>query len=279
MTAIIKPFTYDLSELDRGLNRGFLQWAQNGLAWVGGISTLSILIFFAQPQWLSSREELLINWLTQRQFATLGLTSPAFVIDARSAADAQNLSKEQLAMSHWLSRKYRVAPELLHALVTEAFIIGDRTKLAPSLILAVMAIESRFNPFAQSHVGAQGLMQVMTHVHAEKYDVFGGKGAAFDPMSNLRVGAKILRDCIKNAGGSTEKGLKLYVGAALLTEDGGYADKVLAEEERLRLVASGRTVSILAGQSQGKSPEVLEVNFQPAVQTLPHPVIKVRTSS
>lgn len=36
------------------------------------------------------------------------------------------------------------------ALVTEAYSIGSRTKLDPTLILAIMAIESSFNPFAQS---------------------------------------------------------------------------------------------------------------------------------
>ncbi|MHC5879399.1 lytic transglycosylase domain-containing protein, partial [Streptococcus pyogenes] len=85
----------------------------------------------------------------------------------------------------------------------------------PTLILAVMAIESGFNPFAQSSVGAQGLMQVMTNVHSEKYRHFGGEYAAFDPLSNLRVGVKILREYISRAG-SVEGGLKWYVGAANL---------------------------------------------------------------
>ena len=59
-----------------------------------------------------------------------------------------------------------------------------------------MAVESSFNPFAQSPVGAQGLMQVMTHVHGDKYESFGGKLAAFDPVTNLRVGVKVLKECI-----------------------------------------------------------------------------------
>ena len=84
--------------------------------------------------------------------------------------------------------KYRVAPEPLSALVAEAYEIGQQAKLDPTLILAVMAIESGFNPFAQSPVGAQGLMQVMTGVHSDKYEIFGGKLAAFDPVTNLRVG-------------------------------------------------------------------------------------------
>jgi soluble lytic murein transglycosylase-like protein len=57
-------------------------------------------------------------------------------------------------------------------------------------------------------------MQVMTGIHSDKYENFGGKLAAFDPVTNLRVGAKVLQECIQRAG-SVQAGLKFYVGAAL----------------------------------------------------------------
>ena len=144
-------------------------------------------------------------------------------------------------MAFWLSKKYRVAPEPLSALVAEAYDIGSRAKIDPTLILAIMAVESSFNPFAQSAVGAQGLMQVMTRVHTDKYQNFGGHFAAFDPVSNLRVGVKVLQECIARAG-SLEGGLRYYVGAANLADDGGYAAKVMAEHFRLRQVAGGRAM-------------------------------------
>ena len=115
----------------------------------------------------------------------------------------------------------------------------------PTLILAVMAVESSFNPFAQSPVGAQGLMQVMTKVHDDKYEAFGGSHAAFDPVTNLRVGVQVLKECIarhRQPGG----GAALYVGAANSGEDGGYAAKVLAQQGILRLVASGGKVRTTA---------------------------------
>jgi hypothetical protein len=112
------------------------------------------------------------------------------------------------------------------------------------LILAIMAIESGFNPFAQSPVGAQGLMQVMTRVHTDKYEGFGGKLAAFDPVTNLRVGVKILQECIARAG-SMEGGLRYYVGAANLENDGGYTVKVMAEFARLQEVANGRSIQVV----------------------------------
>jgi hypothetical protein len=158
------------------------------------------------------------------------------------------LPKQQAAITYWLSKKYKVAPEPVSALVAEAFEIGLRTKLEPTLILAVMAVESGFNPFAQSTVGAQGLMQVMTQVHQDKYENFGGKLAAFDPLTNLRVGVKVLQECIARAG-STEGGLRSYVGAANNEEDGGYSGKVMAENARLQLVAKGRNVPLNAALS------------------------------
>jgi hypothetical protein len=86
-------------------------------------------------------------------------------------------------------------------------------------------------------------MQVMTNVHESKYEGFGGTFAAFDPVANLRVGVKVLKDCI-NRGGSVEGGLKLYVGAGNLASDGGYASKVMSEYRRLQQVAKGVQVPL-----------------------------------
>jgi len=80
-------------------------------------------------------------------------------------------------------------------------------------------------------------MQVMTKVHHDKYDNFGGKLAAFDPVTNLRVGVKVLQECIARAG-SIEGGLKYYVGAANMEDDGGYAGKVMGEHARLLAVVA-----------------------------------------
>jgi soluble lytic murein transglycosylase-like protein len=104
-----------------------------------------------------------------------------------------------------------------------------------------MAIESSFNPFAQSSMGAQGLMQVRTSIHTDKYEDFGGDFAAFDPITNLEVGTQVLREAV-DRNGSLEAGLRQYVGAAISGEDGGYVGKVLAEQQRLLEVASGKRV-------------------------------------
>lgn len=99
-------------------------------------------------------------------------------------------------------------------------------------------------------------MQVMTSVHTDKYEGFGGRLAAFDPVANLRVGVKVLQECIARAG-SLEGGLRYYVGAANLPSDGGYAAKVLAEHFRLRQVA-GRPVTVAKPEVPNKAPAAAE---------------------
>jgi soluble lytic murein transglycosylase-like protein len=221
--------------------QGFFEITHNGFALVGLATVCCTLILAARPDLRETGEVKLRSWLHARQEAAAGMPIELGAIDRATAADPRDLPKQQAALAYWISKKYRVAPEPVGALVAEAFEIGEKNKLDPTLILAVMAIESGFNPFAQSPVGAQGLMQVMTGVHQDKYESFGGKLAAFDPVTNLRVGVKVLQECIKRAG-SLEAGLRFYVGAANTGDDGGYADKVMAEHARLKLVASGRSV-------------------------------------
>ncbi len=201
------------------------------------LSSLGLLVLIAiaallfRPDWRNVSEWHLLSWLQDRQIELTGLGSDMDAIDRVTAVNPSKLPKDQADLAQWLSKKYRVAPEPMSALVAQAFETGQRLQLEPTLILAVMAVESGFNPFAQSSVGAQGLMQVMTKVHTDKYENFGGKLAAFDPISNLRVGAKILLDCINKAG-SIEGGLRQYVGTTT-GDDGGYSDKVLLEQQRL----------------------------------------------
>lgn len=223
--------------------QGFFEITHNGLALTGLATVCCALTLAARPDLRHTGEEKLRGWLQARQEAAIGLPIQLDAIERATAADPHGLPKQQAAIAYWLSKKYRVAPEPLSALVSEAFEIGERNKLDPTLILAVMAVESGFNPFAQSPVGAQGLMQVMTGIHKDKYENFGGKLAAFDPVTNLRVGVKVLQECIQHAG-SIEAGLKFYVGAANSDDDGGYAAKVMAEHARLKLVASGRNVPL-----------------------------------
>ena len=237
------------------ITQGLFQITHNGFAMLGLAVVFAVVTLTARPEIRELGEVQLMSWLQSRQPAPdAAETDPevtaevqAETRDRATAADPKELPKQQATIAFWLSKKYRVAPEPLSALVAEAYDIGRRTKLDPTLILAIMAVESGFNPFAQSAMGAQGLMQVMTKIHGDKYETFGGNLAAFDPVTNLRVGVKVLQECIARAG-SLEGGLRFYVGAANQEGDSGYAGKVMAEHARIQSVAAGKSVPLAPAQ-------------------------------
>lgn len=171
----------------------------------------------------------------------------------------QPIEKKQRSVANWLAKRYRVADEAAHLFVSVAYLTAQEFNLDPLLILSVMAIESGLNPDAESPVGAQGLMQVMSKVHVDKFDELGGLHVALDPIANIRVGTQILKEYVTR-GGSVQAGLKMYVGAALAEHDGGYGNKVLAEYNLLKDVANGKPVpSFITAKAVAIKPVVIKV--------------------
>lgn len=231
------------------IGRGVLALAHSSLALLGLAVVAAALFVGGRADLRDRMESSTLDWLNSRQVERalsagdlISVAASDAAVGRATAVDPRKLTAAQSSVTQWLSRRYRVAPEPVARLVQEAWLVGQQARLDPTLILAIMAIESSFNPFAQSSVGAQGLMQVMTNIHSDKYQAFGGTHAAFDPVTNLRVGVQVLKDCIARAGG-IEAGLRYYVGAALLDSDGGYAAKVLWEQSHLRRVAEGQQVA------------------------------------
>jgi hypothetical protein len=145
-------------------------------------------------------------------------------------ADGERPQNRALAV--YLSRRYKVALDATEQLVGAAHEAGSRLGMDPLLILAVMAIESRFNPIAESVMGAKGLMQVIPKFHQDKLEEHGGEESVLDPMTNILVGTRILKDAVRRGGGLMP-GLQLYAGA--FGDDGQqYAQKVMAEKERMQ---------------------------------------------
>ena len=146
-------------------------------------------------------------------------------------------SAAQQALIDHLSRRYLIASDATERMVAVAHQAGRDFGLDPLLVLAVISVESRFNPIAESGMGAKGLMQIIPEYHMDKLRKVGGEEAVFDPDSNIRVGAQILREYVRRTG-SLEAGLQFYNGA-LNDEQSRYARKVLAERARLARVAQG----------------------------------------
>ncbi len=258
----------------RSIGAEVLQWTHNTLMMVGFFVVVAGAYLYVHPQSMFSIEHGIVQWVAARRLAmqdlkSLGQQASDAVAGASQEQVAQleprpvpQLDAAQRAVADWLARRYSIAPMAMRELVAGAWAAGRQEHLSPTLILAVMAVESSFNPYAQSAVGATGLMQVMADVHRDKFAPYGGPRASLDPLTNVRVGAVVLRNAIQR-GGSLQAGLRMYVGASSSAAEGGYATKVLSEQARLEQVASaararaghGATHSPVQAQTQTASSE------------------------
>lgn len=159
--------------------------------------------------------------------------TPAVVAEA--PVDAKALTPRMQGALDFVSRRYRVAGDALLPIFATAQAVGHDLKLDPLLIIAVIGVESGFNPFSQSGYGAQGLMQVVPRFHTDKLPEEADPSAFLDPQINVQVGARVLRESINRMGG-LEEGLQQF-GGALSDPDRRYASKVLAEKQRLEQAA------------------------------------------
>jgi soluble lytic murein transglycosylase-like protein len=166
-------------------------------------------------------------------------TSPVVVVEAApvqpvTQASAQEIQQEQQALAEFIAKRWRIAEEAASSFVSIAYKAGRMHSVDPVLILAVMAIESRYNPVAESDMGAKGLMQVIPRFHMEKLSDRGGEEALLDPEVNIHVGAQILREYYRRLG-DQELALQMYAGA-FDEPTSQYAGKVFAERARLEPV-------------------------------------------
>jgi soluble lytic murein transglycosylase-like protein len=157
--------------------------------------------------------------------------------DAAGGASAPPADPVQQALINHLSRRYFIATEFTERIVGAAHRVAREVGLDPLLVLAVISVESRFNPIAESVMGAKGLMQIIPKYHAEKLRAAGGEDAVFDLESNIEIGARILQEYVRRTG-TLEAGLQFYNGASRDTTS-SYAQKVFAERTRLLQVVSG----------------------------------------
>jgi len=148
----------------------------------------------------------------------------------------------QQALIDHLSRRFFIAAAATERMVAAAHRAAREVGLDPLLVLAVISIESRFNPIAESVMGARGLMQIIPKYHLDKLREAGGEDAVFDPESNIHIGTRILQEYVHRTG-TLEAGLQFYNGA---WRDGSahYAHKVMAERDRLEQVVRDRGLRV-----------------------------------
>ena len=156
---------------------------------------------------------------------------PGVITTGASREAEEAVDPAQRALVGYLARRFSIAAAPTSVVVETAYRAAGETGLDPLLVLAVISIESRFNPIAESVMGAKGLMQIIPRYHLARLKEHGGEEAVFDPESNILIGAKILQEYVYRTG-TLEGGLQSYNGASR-DEFGQYAARVLAERERL----------------------------------------------
>jgi hypothetical protein len=214
--------------------RGFVNISHHSFALLGLMALILSMLALARPEVRTLTVQSVQGWLFTRLHITEAEDEQQQVLLRSFAAPSIDLNPTQMALVQAVRSKYRIAPEPMNALMLEVFDSADRSSLDPTLILAVIGVESNFNPFANSSAGAKGLMQVLQEVHSEQFTPYGGVMAIFDPKTNLRIGVKILKECI-NLTGSIQEGLRLYkAGEESVSLETDYIARVLVEQERLR---------------------------------------------
>jgi soluble lytic murein transglycosylase-like protein len=166
-------------------------------------------------------------------------TPPAAEQPSDPDPEREPLDATQQVLVEHLSKRFFIAPAVTERMVAAAHRAAAEVGLDPLLVLAVISIESSFNPIAESVMGAKGLMQIIPKYHLDKLRAAGGEPAVFDPESNIHIGTRILQEYVYRTG-TLEAGLQFYNGA-LRDGSAQYAYKVLAERMRLEQVLRGRT--------------------------------------
>ena len=167
--------------------------------------------------------------------------------EGEGAAPAPS-AQEKVLIAH-LSRRFTVAAAVTERMVAAAHRAAGEVGLDPLLVLAVISVESRFNPIAESGMGAKGLMQIIPKYHLDKLRKAGGEDAVFDPESNIQIGTRILQEYVHRTG-TLEAGLQQYNGA-FRDNSAAYAAKVMAERNRLEQVVRSRTPVAVAASGRG----------------------------
>lgn len=182
-------------------------------------------------------------------FRSMAPSIPGFSVSARALPPlkdveqtTQTLTPAMRAALDYVVQRYRVSAEALLPVFAAAQAIGPKRHLDPLLLIAVISVESRFNPFSQSPMGAQGLMQIIPRYHQDKVPSAAAEQPFLDPVTNVKIGAQILQESIRRQGGLMA-GLQYY-GGALDDDEQAYANKVLAEKLRLEQASRRRDGAI-----------------------------------
>lgn len=194
-------------------------------------------------------------------YAPAGAAHTAEIPEAASSAPAGSkttlppLTRPMALVADAIAKRHHLSPLAVDLLVRTAQREGAANQIDPVLILSIITVESRFNPYSQSAYGAQGLMQIVPRSHTDKMSAETGVTALFNPVENIRVGTLVLKAFMRTSDNMIDT-LQKYAGAARDPEQ-RYATKVLQEYTRLCEAAgiTPRFTPPRGAESASSSPE------------------------
>ena len=194
----------------------------------------SLATLVAIPGWLRNLE--IVPHHPDLEQAAEGAEVEVPQVASQVSAKPVSTGQQHQALADSLGKRYRVSKDALERFIHLAYTAGQMTKVDPLLILAVMAVESNFNPIAESVMGAKGLMQIIPEFHQDKLvGPLGVELNALDPEINILAGAKVLREYATKTGEDLVAALRLYGGTGPDPAN-PYPTKVLSERDRLQQV-------------------------------------------
>lgn len=137
-----------------------------------------------------------------------------------------------------LMEQYKVAPELQMEILNSVIYASDEYGISQDIIMSIIAVESSFKPNSKSHVGAQGLMQVMYPVWGKALrdrGIINNQKDLYKVHNNIMAGAYVLHVYLKE--GATKyndeqniikHALFRYLGITKVSINMEYYNKVLA---------------------------------------------------
>ena len=172
------------------------------MMWRGLRSVLFALCLLAAPSWAATgkddqdRDEL-------RQYLQLAIA------EADSFEDRFDAEVWLFDMSSRMSRFIKDPEERL-TFLRSVHREASAADLSPELVLALIEVESYFDRYAVSRVGAQGLMQVMPFW---KKEIGRPEDNLTQPDTNLRYGCHILKFYLDKEKGNLHRALARYNGS------------------------------------------------------------------
>lgn len=135
-------------------------------------------------------------------------------------------------MEQYLVKYYHLTEEQSRTLVRSVERNARRNQLEFELLLAVIFVESSFNPNAESGYGAIGLMQVVPKWHLDKINQYGDESILYDIPTNITIGTDILVGYLQREG-DIRTALHRYNGSQKDTTY-KYSNRVFDKYQRLK---------------------------------------------